>query len=528
MTAKSKIAVTPEGSVAGIAWLQPSKPSVELHVVGKLTMLLLPDGQTSHVPRPELPGHHRGLPAPEELDLAAVRKVIVRGGRASPGRVVLRRGPTVLAEAAFAAGPDPVAVELSSTMQTTVAGRRGDEWLVVEAAGGPEARRWCKLPKLGILATWNEIERLVLTSRVCLVDTTTWTVSFVLRAARKLPAAMAPDAVRISIVDLAGGAPSTPGMAIPAGPPSPWPAAAAPAVASSLGAPAVAPPVVAAPRVAAPVVAPGLADDDGLDKTAIRQPAKNPLAALVLDDPTTAPPHAKRRPLDETTADEPKTRFVDVAKNLPAEALPDPVATRRADTRKPSSAGLRIGRSSASSPAIPAVVDNLASTVQREAISPRVHDEETTASAAVDAGPSSVTRAFAAVSPSAVPIKYELVRRIKEGASLAGLVLTGADLTAISVPGASLSGVDLSQSDLTGADLTGADLAAARLDGARLDGARLDEADFMCATLVGASLRAASLHGANFAGASLDGADISGAVPESAFAGASLTGARRG
>jgi len=508
MTAKSKIAVSADGAVSGSAWIQPSKPGLELHVVGKITMRLLPDGQTASVANPERPGHHRGLPSPEELDPSAVRMVIIRGARAVPGRVVLRRGPTVLAESAFDAGSTPMVIELSSTMQTTVAGRRGDEWLVVETAGGPEARRWCKVPKIGILATWNDIERLVLTSRVCLVDVTDWSLSFVLRASRRLPAAMAPDTVRVSTVDLSGG-----GMGAT---PSPMPSPLARAVAAP-----PAPPI-------------DLADDDDLARTAIRAPAKSPLLARPIDDPTTVP--RASAPVDESSSSEPRTRLVDVASHLPPEAVPPAIATRRANTRKPSSAGLRIGWVGGSPPAHPtagrtttgsAAPPDLGATVKREPIPARIHEEETAASAGAEAAPTSVTRAFAAMSPDAVPLKYELLRRVKEGLPLVGLSLVGADLSGVALPGAALSSLDFSRADLSQSDLTGADLTAAKLDGTRLDHAKLDGADFMCSTLVGASLRATSVVGANFAGADLSGADISGATPLSGFAGATLAGARR-
>ncbi len=189
---------------------------------------------------------------------------------------------------------------------------------------------------------------------------------------------------------------------------------------------------------------------------------------------------------------------------------------------RPSTGGLRIGRTS--SPAIPAVNPDLAMTVRRDPI----HDEPTRSSPEnLEVAPSSVTRAFSALSTDAALLRAELTKRLREGQSLHGLALSGSVLTGLSLPGARLGGLDLSDADLRGADLTGADLTAARLDGAMLDEARLDGATLMMATLRGATLRSATVRDANFAGADLRDADLSGALPFAAFAGATLTGSRR-
>jgi hypothetical protein len=452
---KSAVAVNSVGPVAGLAWLTAAPNGLELHVVGKLTMQLVGEGQTALVPRPELPGHIGGLPAPEELDAAAVRRVIVRGTRPSPGRAILRRGSSILAEATFQAGSDAVVASMPSTMQTTIAGKRGDEWLVVEGGDGASSRRWCKLPKLGILATWSDVERLLLTSRLCVVDVRTWTVSFVLRASRKVPASMAPSTVSLSVQDLATNQ------------------------------------VVSA----APATKPSV-----------------PSVASLEDDEST---------MSRGQDAEPKTRVVsNLAQNLPEQARRQPEPARPAP--RPSSGGLRIGRTSSS--AIQAVNPDLAATVQRAPI----HDEPTTSVASpIEAAPSSVTRAFSALSNEGALLRAEVAKRIREGRSLQGLALQRAELAGIALPGVRLGGLDLSHADLRGADLTGADLTAARLDGAQLDGARLDGAELMMANLHGASLRNATVSDANFAGADLTDADVSGALPKAAFVGATLTHARR-
>lgn len=467
------VSVRPGESVAGLAWLAESGKFVELCVVGKLAFMLQPEGRTTLMTRPELPGRNQGVGAPEELDAGTARALVVHGPRAEGGKVVLRRGPNPLAEATFAVGNDPVRVELSSTMHTTAAGRRGDEWLVVEAGAAASGRRWCKLPQLGILARWGEIEQLLLTSRVCLVDVSTWVVAFVLRASRKLPAAMAPSQVSLSLIDLSAAVQER------------EPLAAAPA----------------------PVAAPPTDDDDG-GRTRVRSPGPG-------SDPGRPP--TGRGPALEDSFDEPKTRFVDVASQLPKEALRDPRDVP-AQPRRPSSAGLRIGRTS--SPGIPAVTSpphaNHAAPAGRA-----IHDEPTTRPLEPEPAPSSVTRAFAALSPEARPsLRGELVTRVKEGSRLDDLDLRGADLAGVSLAGATLGGLDLTGADLSGADLMGADLGGARLDRARLESARLEGADLMCASLVGASLRGCSIAAANFAGADLTGADVTGASPVSSLAGA--------
>ncbi|NUP08047.1 MAG: hypothetical protein HOW73_18530, partial [Polyangiaceae bacterium] len=199
------LAISPAGPVAGTAWLAPSPGGVEMHVIGKLVLQLGHAGATSFVSKPELPGWNQGRGAKEEVEVSDARKLIVRGHRTQPGKLILRRGTTAIGEIPFGPGVDTVTMPLSSTMQATIAGKGGDDWLVVEGVEGPQARRWCKLPKLGIVACWDEIERMLLTSRVCLVDVSSWTIAFVVRASRKLLPAMAPRVVTLSVLDLAQG-----------------------------------------------------------------------------------------------------------------------------------------------------------------------------------------------------------------------------------------------------------------------------------------------------------------------------------
>jgi len=232
-SAPSEIAVTPVGHTSALAWLVPATGGVELTIVGKIVVALGFDGQVEMVGTPELPGWNQERPAPEEVDRDAVRKIMVRGRRAYPGKVVLRRGAQVLVECPFGPGDQSVETPLANNMQTTIAGKRGDEWLVVEGGDGAEVRRWCKLPKLGLVATWSDVERLVLTSRICFVDVSNWTIAFLLRGSRRLLPTMAPRHLSVAVHDLAGGAPlpvrslaqTGPSPRAPAvtGPPAPTP-----------------------------------------------------------------------------------------------------------------------------------------------------------------------------------------------------------------------------------------------------------------------------------------------------------------
>lgn len=244
-SAPSEIAVTPVGYTSALAWLTPTTGGVELTIVGKLVVGLGVEGYVEMLPKPELPGWHQARPAPAEVDRDAARRIVARGRRAHPGKVVLRRGSSVLVECPFAPGDQPVEAPLANNMQTTIAGKRGDEWLVVEGGDRPDARRWCKLPKLGLVATWNDVERLVLTSRICFVDVSDWTISFVMRGSRKIPPSMAPKHLSVAVHDPTGGTAPLP-VRVPAvtGPPAPAPA---PPLAP-LPSPAVPPPSPFAPR----------------------------------------------------------------------------------------------------------------------------------------------------------------------------------------------------------------------------------------------------------------------------------------
>jgi hypothetical protein len=200
------IAIATDGPVSGLVSLVTQGPAVELFVWGKLVLDLGPEGAVSLSRAPETPGYNAGVADPAELDASASRRIVVRGERSLSGRLTLRRGPNPLAELAFAPGREPVTALLANTMQTTIAGRRGDEWLVVEGVEGPQARRWCKLPKLGVVATWNDVEKLLLTSRLCLVDVSAWTISFVMRGSRKLLPPMVPAQISLALQDLGGEA----------------------------------------------------------------------------------------------------------------------------------------------------------------------------------------------------------------------------------------------------------------------------------------------------------------------------------
>ena len=484
MTPASQVQVHVDGESSGVAYVKSSSGGAELCVLGKLSLVLLGGGQAAIVARPEPPGVHRGVPAPAELDDAVQGMLVIAGPRSCAGRVVLRRGTAIMADVALSGGSETVTVP-SSALHSAAGG--DDEWLVVEGVDAPDARRWCKLPKMHIVASWEPAAQLILGARACLIDLGTWTVSFILRGT-PIPVEERPSHVTLSVEDtyVSSVRPIPPGLG------------------ESIE--------------AETQTGRGDVDDDDGVRTAVRAAAQQPA-----------------RPLEEAPSTEQATRLIPIAP-LPPEALRDgpssaPRTTQRrgAAAARSSRAGLRLG--GGSGPGAKAS----SKPPEPEPDPPRIEDETTAVGRiAVDSdGPSSVTRAFASLSPETfvvaerTEVRSELVRRIQRGEPLAGLDLRGARLAGVSLAGASLSGLDLSGVDLRGADLAGTDLRSARLDGAQLDGSRLDGANLDGASLVGASLRSITLSGATFAGADFTDAQIGGSHTDAAFAGADLTRARR-
>lgn len=465
MTPASQVEVQVDGQSSGVAFLATSTTGAELCVVGKLSLVLLEEGQAAIVARPEPPGIHAGGAAPAELDETAGGMLVVTGGRPLGGRVVLRRGTAVLAEVGFGPGLEPVAVMVTEPVasESEDDDAREDEWLVIEGVTSRDARRWCKLPQMKLVATWEPSSALRLGSRACFIDLSTWTVSFLLRGRFSL-SAPAPRFVTVSVEDT---------------------------------------------FVSSVRARPQPDDEDDEVRTAVRDAAPPPARVV------------EQAPLDE------QTRVIQIPLEIPPEALPESTTRRGVVPRRnarASRSGLRLG-------AHEPLVDQRSVPQQdapRPAAAPLVQDEETTKIGALplEAGPTSVTRAFAAIAPEdpAEATRSELLRRVQQGERLESLELRGAALAGIALPGATLSGLDLSGCDLRGADLAGTDLRAARLDRAQLDGCRLDGANLSGASLVGASLRSVSLLGASFLGSDLTDALIGVGYPDDAFAGAKVDG----
>lgn len=373
-SAPSEIAVTPVGHTSALAWVTPATGGVELTIVGKIVVALGLDGHVEIIGSPELPGWHQERPAPAEVDRDAARKIVARGRRAHPGRVVLRRGSSVLVECGFGSGDLSVETPLVNNMQTTIAGKRGDEWLVVEGGDRPDARRWCKLPKLGLVATWSDVERLVLTSRICFVDVSEWTIAFLLRGSRKLLPSMVPRHLSVAVHDMGGGAPlpvrggrraSSADLA------ATGPNARAPAL---TGPPVPAPPATPPPSPFARKPA-FMADDT---TTGIRLTDEDlyitdaPTTPLIKKPPAPAPPAAAAEAQPRTRIfsyedamksagleaglKEEKTVFAPDAKALVPkvfnEPTPPPQPFKGPEPRKSNGSGLRLGRGSGVMPAV--------------------------------------------------------------------------------------------------------------------------------------------------------------------------------
>lgn len=467
------------GPVAGSAWVERADVGFDLHVIGKLSLQLGQGGNIKVVSKPELPGWNQGRVAKEELSVTTKRKLLVRGHRTQPGRVILRRGVEAVGELALEPGLAMVDLELDANAQATIAGKRGDDWLVIEGVEGPSTRRWCKLPKLGLVASWGEIERMTLASRICLVDVSSWMISFVMRATRRLPQAMVPDRASLAVLDLSqAGAP----VPITAGSGT-YAAAALPAE------PAVAPQPVAA--------------------TATRRELDHDPPTMISAGVTKARP---------ASADDDSTVRI-------KQAPPDSVSAGRTRQLSPEEVAKLLGREKQRplDDAADELPTRMLPSDQLRELTRALAPEEPSTSDADE-----ISRAFAAIAPPAQrDVRGELEQRVRRGERLDDLPLAGAKLAGACLAGAQLADLDLSGADLSRADLSDALLAGARLDGANLQGARLSRAALDFASLRGSSLSGASLEGASFAGADLRDADLRGAAPASALMGANVSGARR-
>jgi uncharacterized protein YjbI with pentapeptide repeats len=539
------ILLTPSALASGVAWVTTTAAGAELGVVGKLEFAFTTEGD----PRPvqaEAPGHWQGRPSPEELELSQARRLLVRGQRPLPGRVVLRRGTTSIAELELGAGGAPAVGQLASASMSTVVGTPGDEWLVVEGFDGPRSRRWCKLPRVGLLAVWQSgaapPERLLLGSRQCFVDVARQSFAFVLRATRRLSTGAIPQRVELVVTnlapmvtvaatttDLGTTLPLDAGRAAVVAPVLPFPVAT--------GAPAS--PNASAPRLAGqlPFAAP------------VAPPPKLPVIGRGLPFLGEAP--------SETTATGVSTTNVMRADELAGEgvrrALPftsepelDDTRSLGADELPPRESVLPFA-SSEPAPVVPATppvmppprvpVPMASPDTESEIATLPIHGgvrapESLRRAAEQLAVPVATSSPSVNEAPEFDPVRSELDKRLRDGAALAGLELRSADLSGLVLRHAKLGGLDLSLANLSSADLTSADLTRTKLDGARLDGAKLDGAILARASFEGASLERASLRDVqarecNLVEAQLSGCDLTGAdLRRAKLVGAKLVGAQ--
>ncbi|MFO0554305.1 MAG: hypothetical protein U0271_38345 [Polyangiaceae bacterium] len=183
---------------AGLAWatVAPSG-NTELFIAAKLVVRIDDTGNPTLIAS-EAPGVHQGRAADEEMTPAAGRQLIVRGHRRVPGRVMLRRGERTVAELSCDPGDHPLSTPIEGSLKSTLTTISG-EWVVATGIDQPNARRWCKLSKVGVIGMLDGVEPATLFHRASIVCVDTWTISLLYRMNRVQPSASIPKWIELKL-----------------------------------------------------------------------------------------------------------------------------------------------------------------------------------------------------------------------------------------------------------------------------------------------------------------------------------------
>lgn len=505
MDPSGTIPVRALGFVAGAAWVGGSETSPDLHVVGKLSLGLDPQGRAL-VMEAQPPGRHFGMAAPEELQTEAGRKLLVRGARSLGGRVHLRKGERELAELSFAAGNEIVSIPMLDGAKTGMGPVDGDDWVVVEGVDDPQARRWCMLPRVGVRASYGPgPEQLVLARKLVIVDVQSWIVSLVFRGARPIPLRPGtgpdlPESIRLEIETPKEAGASGPGLS--------------PAVTASLhDVAASARPAMPFRAAATPVPAPAPVAMSPRNSTGTAE-LVTPKPPFIPRDvpPASAPPPAPVVPASAL----PVVPLVPPPLAVPAPSVaPPPVVEPASDAPPPVDVRAEVKRRLARG--APLIGLDLRG----------AHLEGLSFRSANLLGLNLARARLNGADLSGADLRGAcLDEAVLDGAMLEGALLANATLERASIKNASLRYAGAahcvaSNANMDGCNLRASDWSHAKLIGARMtrslgqemkaDGADLSGADMSLSQLDAASLRGASLRGANLHNTRLKDADLADA-----------------
>lgn len=476
------IHVIPVGAVAGLAWASGPPGASDLTVVGKMVFMLLDRDALARSVTPEQPGWHLGNPAPEEVDPRGGRRVVVRGERAFPGHLAVRRGDEDVLEVLIPPGAAQVAEEAPRSAKATSTSDIGD-WFIVSGCDDPHGRRWCNVPSVGLVASWSGAEPMALLCRVCAVCVKSSTVALLFRGSKHLTT-QAPQSLQLSIVPMSDDTASKTASG----------SSSKPTITAELDhhrlAVRKALPFSAAPG--APVIAPvPLVPRVPTGTAEVSTPRDRDEIRKVLAQSAPAAPSPLREDFERRVRDGGDLTGVDVRNG----------ALRGAELRNAKLGGLDFSGADLTNADLTGA-DLTGAKLEQAQLNGAKLD-------------------------GAILLRAKLDRASFKGASMRQVQARECEGTAVMFEDADLEEADLRGGKLPGAKMARAKAQAMNGQGADLSGADLSNARFERATLRNAVLRGATLHRGRFSNADLRDADLREAEPESALQGAKLAGSRR-